>query len=42
MYLISAQPGNGKTLRAMSMAQEFYEQNQQAVKEGKAQPLRAV
>lgn len=40
MYLISGQPGNGKTLRAMSMAQEFYEQNQQAVKEGKAQPRR--
>lgn len=40
MYLISGQPGNGKTLRAMSMAQEFYEQNQQQVKEGKAQPRR--
>lgn len=40
MYLISGQPGNGKTLRAMSMAHEFYEQNQQQVKEGKAQPRR--
>jgi len=40
MYLISGQPGNGKTLRAMSMALEFYEQNQQQVKEGKAQPRR--
>ncbi|HGM5042929.1 TPA: zonular occludens toxin domain-containing protein [Stenotrophomonas maltophilia] len=40
MYLISGQPGNGKTLRAMSMALDFYEQNQQQVKEGKAQPRR--
>ena len=40
MYLISGQPGNGKTLRAMSMALEFYEQNQQQVKEGKAEPRR--
>ncbi|WP_295575052.1 zonular occludens toxin domain-containing protein [uncultured Stenotrophomonas sp.] len=40
MYLISGQPGNGKTLRAMSMALEFYEQNQQQVKDGKAQPRR--
>ena len=40
MYLISGQPGNGKTLRAMSMALEFYEQNQQAVKDGKAEPRR--
>lgn len=40
MYLISGQPGNGKTLRAMSMALEFYEQNQQQVKEGKAQARR--
>ncbi|WP_239504444.1 zonular occludens toxin domain-containing protein, partial [Enterobacter hormaechei] len=40
MYLISGQPGNGKTLRAMSMALEFYEQNQQHVTEGKAQPRR--
>lgn len=40
MYLISGQPGNGKTLRAMSMALEFYEQNQQQVKEGKTQPRR--
>lgn len=40
MYLISGQPGNGKTLRAMSMAHEFYEQNQQQVKDGKAQPRR--
>lgn len=40
MYLISGQPGNGKTLRAMSMAQEFYEQNQQQVKDGSAPPRR--
>lgn len=40
MYLISGQPGNGKTLRAMSMALEFYEQNRQQVKEGNAQPRR--
>lgn len=40
MYLISGQPGNGKTLRAMAMLLEFYEQNMQAVKEGKAQPRR--
>lgn len=40
MYLISGQPGNGKTLRAMAMLLEFYEQNMQQVKEGKAQPRR--
>lgn len=40
MYLISGQPGNGKTLRAMSMALEFYEENQKQVKDGKAQPRR--
>lgn len=40
MYLISGQPGNGKTLRAMAMLLEFYEQNMQQVKEGKAQSRR--
>lgn len=40
MYLISGQPGNGKTLRLMSLMLEHYEANQQAVKEGKAQPRR--
>lgn len=40
MYLISGQPGNGKTLRAMAMLREFYDQNMQQVKEGKAQPRR--
>lgn len=40
MYLISGQPGNGKTLRLMSLILEHYEANQQAVKEGKAEPRR--
>jgi len=37
MILISGQPGNGKTLRAMALMREEYERNQQAVKEGKEQ-----
>lgn len=37
MYLISGQPGNGKTLRAMAMLLEFHEQNMQQAKEGKAE-----
>lgn len=40
MYLISGQPGNGKTLRAMALALEEYERNSAAVKEGKEQPRR--
>ncbi|SLM23361.1 zonular occludens toxin domain-containing protein [Stenotrophomonas indicatrix] len=40
MCLISGQPGNGKTLRAMSMALEFYEENQRQAKGDKAQPRR--
>lgn len=40
MILISGQPGNGKTLRAMALALEEYERNQAAVKEGKEKPRR--
>ncbi|MFK3847851.1 MULTISPECIES: zonular occludens toxin domain-containing protein [Bacteria] len=40
MYLISGQPGNGKSLRALYMMEQAYLENQQAVKEGKAQPRR--
>lgn len=40
MILISGQPGNGKTLRAMALMLEEYERNQAAVKEGKEQPRR--
>ncbi|QDS16169.1 zonular occludens toxin domain-containing protein [Xanthomonas arboricola] len=40
MYLISGQPGNGKSLRAMALMEEFYQRNQDAVKEGKQQPRR--
>lgn len=40
MYLISGQPGNGKTLRALSFMRETYEANMVQVKEGKAEPRR--
>lgn len=40
IYLISGQPGNGKSLRAMSIMLDAYEQDQAAVKEGKKEPRR--
>lgn len=40
IYLISGQPGNGKSLRAMALMLDAYEQDQAAVKEGKKQPRR--
>src|SRR5690606_249261 len=40
LYLVTGQPGNGKTLRAMALMLEEYERNQKAVKEGKEQPRR--
>lgn len=40
MYLITGQPGNGKSLRAMWQALQEYERNQAAVKAGKEQPRR--
>lgn len=38
LILISGQPGNGKTLRAMALAKEEYERNQEQVKAGKEKP----
>lgn len=38
MILISGQPGNGKTLRALALMVEEYERNRDAVKAGKEQP----
>lgn len=35
MYLITGQPGNGKTLRALHVMREEYERNKQAHQEGK-------
>lgn len=40
LILVTGQPGNGKTLRAMALAAEEYERNAAAVKEGKEQPRR--
>lgn len=40
MILISGQPGNGKTLKAMELMRAEYERNAQAVKEGKEEPRR--
>ncbi|MBB3344512.1 zonular occludens toxin domain-containing protein [Luteimonas sp. RC10] len=40
LYLITGQPGNGKTLRAMALMRDEYERNQAAVKAGKEQPRR--
>lgn len=38
LYLVTGQPGNGKTLRAMALMLEEYERNQKAVKEGREEP----
>lgn len=38
LILISGQPGNGKTLRALDMARVEYERNAEAVKAGKEEP----
>lgn len=38
LYLISGQPGNGKTLRAMALTLEAYEADQELVKAGKKEP----
>lgn len=38
MILISGQPGNGKTLRALALTVEEYERNQSRVKEGMEKP----
>lgn len=40
LILVTGQPGNGKSLRAMALVAEEYERNQQAVKAGKEQPRR--
>lgn len=40
LYLISGQPGNGKSLRAMAEMLEAYERNASAVKDGKSEPRR--
>jgi len=40
MFLITGQPGNGKTLRAMWVMQQEYERNAAAVKAGKEQSRR--
>jgi hypothetical protein len=40
LYLVTGQPGNGKTLRAMALMVEEYERNAAAVKAGKEQPRR--
>ena len=40
LILISGQPGNGKTLRAMGLMHEEYERNAEAVKQGKETPRR--
>ncbi|MBN7134758.1 hypothetical protein A7A76_08500 [Lysobacter enzymogenes] len=40
LILVTGQPGNGKTLRAMALALEEYERNAQAVKDGNEQPRR--
>lgn len=40
LILVTGQPGNGKTLRAMALVLEEYERNTKAVKEGKEQPRR--
>lgn len=40
LYVITGQPGNGKSLKAMALMHEEYERNQAAVKEGKEQPRR--
>ncbi len=40
LFLITGQPGNGKTLRAMALMREEYERNQAAVKAGKEEARR--
>lgn len=40
MILISGQPGNGKTLKALDLARREYERNAEAVKAGKETPRR--
>ena len=40
MFLITGQPGNGKTLRAMWVMEQEYDRNAAAVKAGKEQPRR--
>lgn len=40
MYLITGQPGNGKSLRALWMAWQEQQRNAEKVKEGKEQPRR--
>lgn len=40
LILVTGQPGNGKTLRAMALVSEEYERNAAAVKEGKEHPRR--
>lgn len=40
LIIISGQPGNGKSLRAMALMHEEHERNAEAVKQGKEQPRR--
>lgn len=40
IYLITGQPGNGKTLLAMQLLFQEYERNQEAVKAGREEPRR--
>lgn len=40
LILISGQPGNGKTLRALDLARVEFERNAEAVKQGKEKPRR--
>lgn len=40
IILLTGQPGNGKTLRAMALMVEEYNRNQEAVKAGKEEPRR--
>lgn len=40
IIVISGQPGNGKSLKAMELMRAEYERNQAAVREGKEQPRR--
>lgn len=40
IIVITGQPGNGKTLRAMALMREEYERNAQAAKEGREEPRR--
>lgn len=40
LTLVTGQPGNGKTLRAMALMEEEHDRNAKAVKEGREQPRR--